>query len=125
MTCTVCEQPLLRATPAPVVLYLCWHAAHVACVGRDTPQVAAPAFPRPVETTTSQSARERRSWIGTDPLAPMAPPQRPERLVWSQAHAQRERADRKTLARARARQRHGGQQGCPTCAAAHADTLYD
>lgn len=118
--CVVCDGPMLHGAQ-PLVLFFCWHSAHLACIA---PQAVrrAPALPfaPALETTTAADARESEAWLSEDPSedAPLqlaAGQQQP--FAATIAAQSRARAQRHAMFRAKQLSLLPfARTGCPVCA---------
>ena len=117
--CCVCRRPVL-AEQGAVLVFLCWHAAHLACVEPHSApsRGSATRFPLPAETATQAGAAARLGWIGrTDETGTVH--MRGNEGERSGTYPQ-DRMLRQALLRERPLRASEDPVECPKCRAAHA-----
>ena len=136
--CAMCHEPLLQlsecASYKPLVLYLCSHTAHRACVTKARPDSAClrssayAAVPLQATTTDMYNRSRASTWFGSAPTELTVPSHatNDDKLKLSGKRAMLERADRDAWIENRQLYRLDvGLHGCPICTRAYRERLSD
>lgn len=136
--CAMCHEPLLQlsecASYKPLVLYLCSHTAHRACVTEARPDSAClrssayAAVPLHATTTDMYNRSRASTWFGSAPTELTVPSHatNDDKLKLSGKRAMLERADRDAWIENRQLYRLDvGLHGCPICTRAYRERLSD